>query len=110
MPYYRISLSITRNPRALANIVALYSTKYAYFVNLSTITSIMSYVISVAPSLDLGNFVIKSIVTSSYSLSASSVNYRLPYFVCRDALFLWYESHFLIYSVTLVLIPKKVNL
>lgn len=41
----------------------------------------------VAGSLDGGNFVMKSIVTSLHGVSEGSRNWRLPYFACRDALF-----------------------
>lgn len=62
-----------------------------------------------APSRDSSSWVMKSIITSFHGLSASSVNYRLPYFACRNALFRWHKPHFLIYSVTRNLISGKAN-
>jgi hypothetical protein len=46
----------------------------AYFVNLSTITSISLYLTPVIGSIDIGSFIIKSIIISFYSTSLISIN------------------------------------
>ena len=75
--------------------VSLAGMKCVYFVNLSTMTSIMSYLVPVALSVEVGSFVMKSIVTSSQGCVGGVLNCIRPYFSCRAALFLWQCVHFL---------------
>jgi len=46
----------------------------AYLVSLSTITIIESYLSLITGLTNRGNFIIKSIVTSFYSISGTSIN------------------------------------
>ena len=58
-----------------------------YFVSLSTITMIASYTSAVIRSLDFGNLVMKSIITSSHSVFGTGANYIFPYSLCLADLF-----------------------
>ncbi len=59
----------------------------AYFVNLLTITIIKSKTSFVTGSVDLGSLIIKSIVTSFYSVSRTGANCICPYLAWRADLF-----------------------
>ena len=60
-----------------------------YFVNLSTITRIESNLSFVVEFSDLGNFVIKSIVTESYSFVDILINLIYSYNKYLAILFCW---------------------
>ena len=109
IPWYLINRSSTKNPSCSAVNVPLHSTKCAYLVSLSIITSIVSYVTPLCPSIEGGSLVIKSIVTSSQDSTGGVLKCRLPYFVYRLDLFCWQVAYCLIYVATLVLISGNVN-
>jgi len=67
-----MSRSNTMYPSCSAVNLFLHAMICEYLVSLSTITSIESYLSSVARFVDLGNLVIKSSVTSSYGDSDGS--------------------------------------
>ena len=68
--------------------------KWVYLVNLSTTTMIESYIIEVVGSFDLSNFVIKSIVISSYSTFGRGIIVIYLYIVCVVCLLRWHCMHF----------------
>ena len=58
-----------------------------YFISLSMMTMIVLYTSAVVGSLDFGNLVMKSIVTSSYSVFSTGANYIFLYGLCLADLF-----------------------
>ena len=60
--------------------------KWMYLVNLLITTMIELYIIEVVGSFDLGNFVIKSIVISSYGAFGRNIIIVGPYVVCIEYL------------------------
>ena len=58
-----------------------------YFVSLSMITMMALYTSAVIGSLDFGNLVIKSIVTSSYGVFGTGANCIFLYSLCLADLF-----------------------
>ena len=106
----RTSLSSTRQPNCLALINSLQGIKCKYFVSRSTITSIKSCQTPRTGSIDFGSLTIKSIVTSSYSYLGGSLNSRLLYLACRNALFLLQLLHRLTYSKTFCFMFRNTKL
>jgi hypothetical protein len=59
-----------------------------YFISLSTIISISLYLTPITGSINVGNFITKSIVISFYSTSLTSINYSSLYSLYVSCLFL----------------------
>ena len=72
----------------------------AYLVSLSTITRMASYGWSVKRFFDLGNIVIKFIVTCFHGISGGLRYCTVSYFACILCLFCWQLRHCLIYVLT----------
>ena len=82
-------MTILRNTldKSSAVLASLYSTIYAYLVNLSVITRIESYFCPVYSSLDSSSLTTKSIAIDSYSLRGVLGNFICLYKACLAALF-----------------------
>ena len=87
--------------------VSLYRKKYTYFISRSTTIRILSYIILVALSFDIGSFVIKSIVIELYSLYVIGRGYNSPYSLYCPILLRLQILHFLITSLTRASIYRK---
>jgi hypothetical protein len=81
----------------------------AYFVSLSTITSISLYLIPIIGSVDIGSFIIKSIIISFYSTSFIGMNCGSLYSLYILCLFLRQDIHLAIYLKTFSFIFRKWN-
>ena len=66
---------------------------------------IASYTSVVVGSLDFGNLVIKSIVTSSQGVFGTGTNCIFPYGLCLADLFCWQLMYSLMYCTTYCLSP-----
>jgi hypothetical protein len=81
----------------------------AYFVSLSTITSILLYLIPIIGSIDVGSFITKSIMISFYSTSFIGINYGSLYSLCVLCLFLRQDIYLAIYLKTFSFMFRKWN-
>ena len=77
---YLINTSLTYTcTTSSAKISSVYTIKYPYLVNLSTITSIILCVCPITRSFNFSNFIIKSYNITSYSLFGVSTSYSFLY-------------------------------
>jgi hypothetical protein len=81
----------------------------AYFISLSTITSISLYLTPVIGSVDVGSFITKSIVISFYGTSFIGMNYGSLYGLCVLYLFLRQDIYLAIYLKTFSFMFGKWN-
>jgi hypothetical protein len=81
----------------------------AYFVSLSTITSISLYLIPIIGSIDVGSFTTKSIIISFYSTSFIGINCGSLYSLCVLYLFLRQDIYLAIYLETFSFMFGKWN-
>ena len=79
-----------------------------YFVNLLIITRIISNLFLIIKSSDFGSFVIKFIVTESYSFFGTVVNLIYLYNKYLIILFYWQIMQLLIYIIIYFLNLKKI--
>src|SRR6266536_1592844 len=98
-----MSVLVTLYARSLVVIVSFVSLKYAYLVNRSIITRILSHFHPMPSSRDCGSFVMKSIMTSFYAFYGGGKGYSNPYGLCLSFLFIPHFTHALIMSLTLLL-------
>ena len=86
---YLINTSLTQiYAISSTEISSVYTIKYPYLVNLSTITRIISYIYPITRSFNFSNFIIKSYNITSYSLFSVSTGYSSLYSLCLVNLFL----------------------
>ena len=78
-----------------------------YFVNLSIITRIKSNLSFIIKSFNLGNFVIKSIITEFYNFVDILINLIYLYNKYLAILFYWQTIQLLIYVIIYFLNLKK---
>ena len=81
----------------------------AYFISLSTITSIALQTMSIIRSLKFSSPIIKSINISSYSAVSISINYIFLCSVCVLCLFFLYLLYAQIYSITFSFMFRKLQ-
>src|ERR1700729_2013844 len=93
--------------RSSADKLSKYGIKYAYFVSLSMMIKIESYLTFVIGSFDRDSFIIKSITTFFQAPFNACGDYIFPYSLCLNVLFLLQTSHLRIRSSTYFLIPGK---
>ena len=73
--------------------ISLNGMKWAYLINLSTMTIIELYIIEVMGSFDLNNFVMKSIVISFHGTSGRGITVVCLYVVYIIYLLCWHYMH-----------------
>jgi hypothetical protein len=81
----------------------------AYFINLSTITSILLYLAPVIGSIDVGSFITKSIIISFHGTSLIGINCGSLYSLWVLYLFLRQDIYLAIYFKTFSFIFRKWN-
>jgi hypothetical protein len=81
----------------------------AYFVSLSTITSILLYLTPIIGSIDISSFIIKSIVISFYSTSFIGINCGSLYGLYTLYLFLRQDIYLAMYLKTFSFMFRKWN-
>jgi len=82
-----------------AVVISLNGMNMVYLVNLSTIVNILSNFTPHAGSFDIGNFVMKFMVTDSHGAFDASSYVILSYLLSLWILFLQHELHLMMYSV-----------
>ena len=66
--------------------------RYIYFVSVSLMVNILSYIVLVSSSFDGSNLIIKSIAIVVYTFSVFSLDCNNLYSLCLACLTLWHVS------------------
>src|SRR5438552_559726 len=96
-----MSVFVTLYAKPLAIIISFISLKYAYLVNHSIITSMLSYFHSMLGSYNYSNFMMKSIITLFHTSYGGGRGYSNLYSLCLSFLFIPHFTYALIMSLTL---------
>ena len=71
IPYWAITILLKMYVKSFAVDAFLYDLRYAYLVSVSTITSMLSYVVPMRGSFDVGSLVMKSRAIDDYAYSGN---------------------------------------
>ena len=105
--WYRINRSNIMNFNCFVVNFSLNDIKCEYFMNLSIIIKIKSYVISVVKFFDFDNLILKFIVISFHDNFDEFWYCIFLYLTCVACMFFWQLWHFLMYVLTCCFMLKN---